>query len=191
MLQFQLTKERKIILLIGGILLLWGAGYRLMPLFQLLGSNSGEVDLKREQIGNYQKRIQNKNQLLQRQLAFTRDAAQLKRGLLKGQTPALSAVTMQNRLNEIAESISAEIKTTRVLKPTSHENSDFMTVPLMLSLELNIRQLKRFLYKIETSDILLKVTDLRLRKVGGDLPVALQATVTIAGFMSKPISTGS
>ncbi len=185
MIQLRLNKERKIILVIGGILLAWGVLYRLVPVYQELIPQHNEIELKKEQIIKFQKRIQTKEGLEKKQLALTKKLEQLKQGLLRGQTPALSAVSMQNRLNEIADSIALEVQAVRVLKSKPIENTEFISVPVQFSTRLTIRQLKRLLYKIETAESFLQVANLVLKKSGEGMPVQLQVTMTVTGLMQK------
>lgn len=186
MLKIPLSKERKILLAVGGVLLLFGLAYRMVPFSREFGDGNAELMVKKEQIAKYLKRIQDKENLEKRQLVLTKAVEQLKQGLLKGQTPALAAVSLQNWLNETADRISVEIQSTRVLGAAPIENDAFMAVPLQLSMNLTVRQLKSLFYAIESSESFLHVTQLRLKRLGEGLPVMLQVGMTITGYMQPP-----
>ena len=186
MISIQMTKERRRLLVIGGILLLLGVGYRLLPALSEIGAGNVQKDAKIQTISKYQKKIKEKASLDRHRLQLTRDLENLRHGLLKGQTPALAAVTMQNRLNEIAGNLDINIQSMRVLKPGPVENTDLVLVSVQLTAEVEMRQLKELLYRIEASENYLQIRKLQVNQRSDKLPVQLRTIMTVDGFMLKP-----
>lgn len=184
MIQLRINKERRLILIAGAVLLFLGLIYR-SPFFEELTSGA-EIDDKIQRIAKYQSRIPQKEALEQKRRELTRRVEELQKVLLKGNTPALSAVNMQNRLTDIAGSLGMEIKSTSVLKPVPIKNTDLISIAVQFTAELTVKQLKQLLYQIELSDHQLQVKGLQLRKTSGAPVFQLQATITMEGYMLKP-----
>lgn len=181
-----MNKERKIILIVGAILLLIGAIYRFGPDPESLFSANKEIELKTKKLARYRQLVQERNSLEEKRLALTRTLERAESALLTGDTPALAAVDIQNLINDIAGRSDIDIRTLRVLKPPEDEEESYlMAIPVQVSLTGEIRQLKQLLYRIVSASKILKITELRIRAVNPRKPEAIQATFTVSGYMKK------
>jgi len=184
MVKFNITKERKYILIAGSVLLLLGVLYRFSPTIQDLKPAGSENVLKKKKILKYRNKVLKRDKLQSQLMAMNRDLERDKFGLLSGKTPALSAVEIQNALNEISEKIDINMDTMRVLKPVDLEHMDYLSVPVQFSFKSTIRQLEKLLHKIESSPKFLTVTQMRIRRRSTD-PGHIESTITISGFLKK------
>ena len=105
MLKFNMSKERKYLLMGGGVLLLLGVLYRFFPVIQDLKPAGSEIIFKKQQIAKYRQKIQKRKNLESRRIALNRNLGRAESGLLAGETPALAAVDIQNILSDITRKI--------------------------------------------------------------------------------------
>lgn len=185
MMKFSLTKERKYILIGGAILLFFGLVYKVYPLFQGITNESAQIAVKEKHLVKYQQSIEEGKILQKRLTALTAALEQGESGLLRGKTPSLAAVDMQNILSAIAQKSDVQISSVRVLKPVKEEDSSYLSVPVRFSLTLSTRQLKEILYGIAISDRYLTVREIRInapRRKGRD---QLRVDLTVDGFMRE------
>jgi hypothetical protein len=181
-----LSKERKYILILGGILLLLGLIYRYTPSLEGIFTPDDTIELKEQKLDNY-RRIAKKRKALEAQLASLRQSLRrAEAGLLSGKTPALAAVEVQNLIKRLVNEKGAQIRTIRVLRPKAEGEGVYVAIPVQATLQSNIRQLKDVLYGIETSRHLLHVKDLRVRAIGRRRqPDQIQSTLTVEGYLKK------
>jgi hypothetical protein len=185
----QMTKERKYILIVGAVLLIVGAIYRFLPEFEGFQPMSDEIALKQQKILKYRQMVQERNALEEERLALNRALERAESGLLTGETPALAAVDIQNILNDIASRSKVEVSAMRVLQPLEPDEKatvkDYLTIPVQVTFNTSIRQLKEMLYRIETSLKLLRVSEMRVRTGNMKQAEKVFATLTVEGFMKK------
>jgi hypothetical protein len=184
MVKFNITKERKYLLIAGSVLLLLGVLYRFSPTIQDLKPAGSENVLKKKKILKFRNKVLKKDSLQSQLMALNRNLERGEFGLLSGTTPALSAVEIQNALNGISEKIDINMETMRVLKPVDLEKMEYLSVPVQFSFKSTIRQLKELLYQIESSPKILTVTQMRIRRIRTD-PEHIDSTITVSGFFKK------
>ncbi len=178
-----MTKERKYILIGGLILLLAGAIYRFFPEVPGFGFNDA-IKLKERKIIKYQRALEQKNKLDAKIKALTKAVAKAESGLLTGGTQAISAVEIQNILNEIAGVTGVEIKSMRVLRSKKPKPEDFIVaIPIWVRAVASIGQIKSMLYKIENNRKILKITKFRIRVNNPKNHDEFQTEFTVTGFM--------
>lgn len=183
--KFNISKERKIILIAGVVLLLMGVIYRYFPVFDSFTSLDDEIALKEQKLIKYRKMVQERNELEQKLIRLNRILERAESGLLTGDTPSLAAVDIQNIINKIAGNIGAEVLTMRVLKVDEKEETLYMAIPVQVTFRSRMRQLKELLYMIEDNPKLLKISDFRIRMIHGKEEGEIQATLTVEGFMKR------
>ncbi|OQX25213.1 MAG: hypothetical protein BWK80_16790 [Desulfobacteraceae bacterium IS3] len=184
-----MNRERKYILIVGAVLLLVGVIYRFLPEFEGFQPMNDEIVLKQRKVLKYQQMVQERNALQEEQLALNRALERAESGLLTGETPALAAVDIQNILNDIAGRSKVEVSAMRVLQPVEPEEKatvkDYLTIPVQITFNTSVRQLKEILYRIETSLKLLRVSEMRVRLGNIKQAEKVFATLTVEGFMKK------
>lgn len=185
MLKFKIDKKRKYILITVAVLFLFGLLYRLLPSFQGIQAGGEEIALKEKQLGKYRQMIQEGDNLEERVISLNQTIKRMESGLLTGKTPSLAAVDIQNILNEIASKSDVEIKTVRVLKAGDLDGKSYLSVPVQFTTSSTIGQLKKFLYRIETSQKYLTVKKVRINVVRRGGSKKIRCDVTVAGLMKK------
>lgn len=180
-----LTRERKIILIGGAILLLLGVIYNLAPRFQGVLSEDENLALKEEKLVRYLARVNEKASFVQQEKAYQNRLRRLEAGLLEPKTSALAAVDIQTMIRDIAVKHGAEVKTMRILSVVSSDDEAYVAIPVEVTLSSTVRQLVEVLYGIEASNRLMHVADLTARAAGGRSGDKILATMTVEGFMKK------
>ncbi|MDD5722763.1 MAG: type II secretion system protein GspM [Syntrophales bacterium] len=183
MISLSFTRERKYILIGGAILLFFGLVYTGFPLFHGIADRGAQIAIKEKQLEKYRQFIEEGKGLKRRLSALTSSLRQGESGLLRGKTPALAAVDMQNILNVITQKSGVEITSVRVLKTTKQEGTKYLSVPVRFSIGLTTRQLKEILYGIETSDRYLTVREMDIYAPERKSREQLRVDMTVDGFM--------
>ena len=189
MIQLRLDKKRKRFLACGIILLLFGLGYRFWPASGI-GDTDSDISLKLEKMGKYQELIREKEVLEKDRGQLLKMIEKNKDGLLTGSTAAIAAVSMQDRLKNISKAIGVDIKSTRVMETVTVEDTNLLFVPVEVSMELTIRQLEKFLYKIESSGNIYQIKSMKLRRKSETPPIHVTTTITVGGYMMKSAGNG-
>lgn len=189
--ELRLSKERKYILIAGGVLLFIGLLYRSFPFFLDIFSGSEEIAVKTRKLIKYRQIVQVRNKLEETLRSLNRTLTRAESGLLVGDTPALCAVDIQNILNEIANRTKVEIKTMLVLKPKQKKEMKYMSIPVKFSISSTIEQLKETLYRISSSPKIMKVKDIEIRtgRRNKDQVEQIESTITVEGFMKEKESS--
>jgi len=182
---FTLTRERKIILTVGAVLLLLGLIYNLAPTVRGVFSEDEALSLKEQKLIKYLAKVNQKASYVKQAKALQSRLQRIEAGLLTPKTPALAAVDIQTMVRDIAVRHGAEVKTMRILSTASSEDNAYLAIPVEVTLTSNVRQLLEVLYGIETSSRLLHVTDITARAAGGRRGDTILATMTVEGFMKQ------
>ncbi len=184
-LKLKINKERKIILVVGAVVILAGILYRFFPVFESMESLEQEIVLKQKKLLKYRQMVQERNELESRLISYNRIIERAESALLEGETSALAAVDIQNILSEITGKSDLEVLTMRILKPENKEEDLYTTIPVQITLRCTVRQLKEVVYQIESAPKLLRIGDLRVRVVRGKVEGQVQATLTVEGYTKK------
>ena len=185
-----MTRERKIILLAGAVLLVIGAIYRFWPAIVSTVSVVDEIAFKTEQVEKYQQIAARKDLVVKENAAVKKQFRLMENRLLTGSTPSLSAVEIQNTLNGIAEAVGVKFSTMRVMKAVESEGAGYVRVPVQFSMDSDILQFKDMIYQIETSSRLLVVSELDIRQLRSRDGYRIRSVVTVEGVMKTPAVTG-
>ena len=182
----ELTKERKIILIGGVILLFFAVIYRFYPVIISSVSVSDEIVMKRNYVEKYLQVVQRRKQSENENAYYKRFLKQMENRLLNGETPTLAAVEIQDILNAIGEASHATFMSMRVMKPVEDENSGYVRLPVQFSMNSDILQLKEIVYQIEASSKLLVITGLDAQTTRSRDDQLIRSTITVEGVMKAP-----
>ena len=185
----KITKEQKIILIVGLIAIILGAIYRFSPFLTDIFSGGGEMASTGKKLMKYREILARRSSHEEELAGLTRVLRRGESGLLSGETPALAAVDIQNRLTRMAGKSDVEIKSQRVLKPyqsndPSPGESFYMRVPVNVTLISSVRQLKEILYRIETDPKMLIITQMSVSVVSIKNPDDVRTTLAVEGLMN-------
>lgn len=186
---FEITRERKIILIAGLVLLIMAAIYRFYPSVSELFAGSDEIRIKQDLIARYQHIVDRGRQIDADHARMRRVLTQVESGLLSGATESLAAVEIQNIINTLALENNVKIDTLQVLKTRDVENVDYTMVPVRFSFGSGIPQLKDMLYRIESHDKILIVSDINSGLAVSTRTGNIRSTITVEGVMKKKGAT--
>ena len=178
-----LTRERKIILISGIVLLLAGAVYRFSPRLPSFFGKSDEVNFKEKELARYREVLQEKRKVEMRLISVERELARIEAGLLSQATAALAAVEIENMLSDMIEKEGTRLHSMRVLKSEPTEKGEYMTVPVEVKMMATIRHLKDVLFTIKNSKKLLRVASIRIRLPNINRPEEIDCTMVVEGLM--------
>jgi len=166
-------------------LLILAAIYRFYPLIGPFFTGSDEIHIKQDIIIRYQNVVGHDRQVETEHARVRRMLSRAEAGLLAGATESLAAVEIQNIINTIAVANNIKIDTMQVMKTRDAEEVGYARIPVRFSFGSDILQLKEMLYRVETHDKLLIVTEintgLAIRARSGEI----RSSVTVEGIMKK------
>jgi type II secretory pathway component PulM len=187
---FEITKERKIILIGGAVLLFLAAVYRFYPLIGPMFSGSDDIRMKQELFGRYQNVAARSEQVDADHARIRRTLSRIEAGLLSGATESLAAVEIQNIINTIASANKIKIDTMQVMRTREAEDAGYAMIPVRFAFGSDIPQLKDMLYGIESHDKLLLVADGSFALSVTARNGAIRSTITVEGLMKKKGGAG-
>jgi hypothetical protein len=179
-----MTRERRIILFIGALLLTAGAVYRFAPDMAGLFGDSGELTRKERRLARFQTMVQQKDRLQETLSALQQALVRTEGRLLAGNTPALAGVDLQNFLSDLAARDQVRIESMRVLRNRDAAQG-YLAVSVQAVFVAEMRQLEQMLYRLETGPKLLRVVDSRFVVNNPRQWQDIRATLTVEGFMAK------
>lgn len=183
-----LSKERKIILLVGAVLLLAGALYRFWPQVDWLGDQQTQRALKEQKLARLKQAVANGPEIDRHLAMLKRTLKRADRYLLTGSTTALAGVLVQRELSKIADELKVELKQVQVLESGSAEKEAYTPIRVQVRSVSTLRQLQSLIYKIETSSKLFRVKELKIDRVSARRKSKnnVQGFFIIEGLMQSP-----
>jgi hypothetical protein len=109
------------------------------------------------------------------------DLERLSARFLTEAAPAVAASELQKLTKDMAAQANTEIRSERILPPV--ERGELLEIPVEIAVSGEVRQLVDLLARLEASQKLLTVQDLRVRVVNVSQPKELLATLTVSGFI--------
>lgn len=180
-----MTKERKYLMLGGCLLLLAGIIYRFYPFgFEYLNGDS-DIALKQKKVIKYRLELQQKPNIDKHLMALNKVAGESANVFLKGTTPALAAVDIQNILNNIAEKVGVSISRMDIQKEQKLEEDKIVIIRVGFKITSTTRQLRDMLYHIETSGKLIRIIDIQANAQRNKTPEEIVSSITVEGFIHE------
>ena len=180
-----MTKERKYILIGGCLLLLFGLICRFYPFgFEFLNGNAG-IALKQKRILKYNVAVQQKPNIEKHLMKLNKITADSVNVFLKGTTPALAAVDIQNTLNRIAEKVGISISRIDIQKEKKLEEDEIISIPVRFRITSTTRQLRDMIFYIESSEKLIRIIDIQSNARKKKFPEHINSSITIEGFIRE------
>jgi hypothetical protein len=171
----------------GLLILLTGGVYRYAPEIPSLLVSDDAIALK-------MKKLSQQHQLVARQPGYQAlhagAAALLKKaekGLLKGETPALAAVDLQNSVKTAVSRTGLEVTTFQVMKALEPDASGYIGIPVKFQVLSTVRQLKDVIFGIESSEKLLRIVEIETRtgsRYKPGMPVMVRSIITVEGYVA-------
>ena len=107
--------------------------------------------------------------------------------LLRGPTPPLAASELQKLLKELLPAGGVEVRSERVLPPADQQG--LQEIGIELTLVGGIRDIVTALARLERTDRLLALKDVRIRVVAPGQPRDLLTTLTVVGYLRPGMGT--
>lgn len=183
----KIMKYKKL-MLIGAVLLIIGAVYRFYPQSRV-ATDEDSLNRKMNQLTKYQQLIDGEKKMQARLAESKQLLSDVRKLIILADTPALAAVKMQDRINQISSNQKIAIESMRFLEPVTIESAElkeYLEIPLQFSIDAPIRQVKSLLYELENSDELFVIREIRARvKTQGD-EYKVSITLIVCGYMKAP-----
>jgi len=181
-----IDKRKRYLLIVGGVLLLFGLVFWLFPFFEGIQGGETDVAAQKKRVAKYRQTVKGRGDLEARLASLNKSLERAEAGLLTGKTAALAAVDIQNVLNEIAIGSGVEIKSVQVLKSQQKDSEQYIGVPVQFTVSAKIRQLKDILYKIEASPkFFLTVERIGISVAGAASLGEIRCDITVSGIMKN------
>jgi type II secretory pathway component PulM len=178
-----LSPRERIVVFVGGgvvaVVVAW-----LFVVAPLLDRNNAAADLVPERERALARRLDllaRRTQIVSELEAANARVDRLTARLLTAAAPAVAASELQKLVKDMAAEATTEIRSERILPP--EERGELLEIPVEIAVSAEIRQLVDLLARVEGSDKLLTVKDLRIRVVNVSQPRELLATLTVSGFI--------
>ncbi len=180
-----MTKERRYILIGGCLLVLFGLIYRFYPFgIDFLESDSG-FELKLKKIQKYSAAVKQKPYIEKYLMKLNKVSAASLNVLLKGTTPALGAVDIQNTLNQIAQKVGVNITRIDIRKAKKLDADEIISIPVRFTITSTTRQLRDMIFFIESSPKLIRIIDIQSKVGQKKYPEYIRSTITVEGFIRE------
>ncbi len=106
---------------------------------------------------------------------------QVRKRLLPGATPPLAASELQKLVKELASQSSVEVRSERILTPV--ERGRLLEIPIEITVAGGIREILMLLYRLEGTEKILTLQELKVRVVSVGQPRELLTTLTVSGYV--------
>ncbi len=180
-----MTKERKYILIAGCFLLLVGVVYRYYPFEFEFFNDASQIAIKQKKIQKYSAVIQQKPYIDKLLLRVNSVAAKSANVFLKGKTPALAAVDIQNILNRIAERVDINIIRIDVRKKKQKKKEGIIRIPVNFRMSSTTEQLRDFIFYIRSSEKLIRIIDIKVNRKNKKGIEQVSSNITLEGFIRE------
>ncbi len=175
--------KRKYFLILLVVVLSVAVLFQYAPEMESAFTGGGGAASVEAQVAKFRRAVQRKERLQEQRAQLERILSRAESGLLSGDTQAIAAVDIQNILNALAEQSGVRLKTIRVLKPTEDDDGIYRAIPVQITFDASIRQVKEILYRIESAGKLLRIPEVRIRRQNTKTMAEVRTTLTVEGFM--------
>ena len=182
------TSKEKIFLYAGGILFGVVVIYLLIvkPVYRKHLEIQDKIEQKGTLLDRYKAILKRDDKLKKRVLYIKEEFDKMAKVLLVSAKPSLAASELQAILEDIIKKARVTIINIRNKNPI--EKEAFYQIPIEITVESTLRELKDIIYHIESSDKFLFVRDLNIRLVKSGDPEKLKVKFIIDGFAKKILS---
>lgn len=177
--------REKMFLYTGGLLIGLTALYllALKPIYTKHLNNRDEIKQKGLLLSRYKAILKRGDQLKEREAYIKKEFVKLNSVLLAGAKPPLAASELQAILENIVKKVHVTIKSVRNKKPQTI--NIFYQIPIEITIESTLRELKDIIYHIEKSNKFLFVKDLYIKLVKPGNPEKLESKLVVEGFIKN------
>ncbi len=181
----KINPREKKILIIGGVIAVLILAYLVIAWYgNIKGSMRESIEAKKFILVKQLNKIPEKENMLRKSENLSNQLKVLERGLLPGDKPPVAAARIQKTLKEMALSLNVNIKLEKALNTV--DSGPYLGIPVEIGFTSTTEKLKKMIYRIKTSSLLLTITDIKIRVTNQRNPVNSYTTLTVKGFIKKP-----
>lgn len=179
------TSREKIFLYVGGALFGFAIIYLLIvkPVYRKHLEIQSKIEQKGMLLDRYRAILKRDDQRKKRVLYIKKQSDRMAKVLLVSTKPSLAASELQAILEDIIKKTRTTITNIKNNRPI--EKEAFYQIPIEITVESTLRELKDIIYQIENSGKFLFVRDLNIRLVKSGNPEKLKVKFIIDGFAKK------
>lgn len=170
--------------IIAGLIIIYS--FAVEPAYEKYLENQGKIEQKQVLLNRYKAILKQEDQLKKRVKYIKQEFDKMTTVLLVGAKPSLAASGLQAILEDIIKKARVKITNVRNKKPAKKET--FYQIPIEITFESTLRELKDIIYNIENSDKFLLVRDLNIRLVKSGNPEKLKVKLVVDGYAKNTIS---
>ena len=180
--------REKIFLYAGGLLFGLIVIYLLAvnPLYKKHLDTQSKIEQKGMLFNRYKAILAREDQLKERVMYIKKEFDVMDNVLLSGAKPSLAASELQSILENIIKKTGVTITNIKNKRPL--EKEAFYQIPIEITVESTLRELKDIVFQIENSDKFLLVKELSVRMVKSGNPETLKTRLIIDGFVKNVAS---
>ena len=178
------TSQKKFLGLVMGVaavilIYMWG----IVPLLEAKKKADEEIVLKRKILGQYSGILQNRK-LAEDSLEKSRKQAdEIQKRLLPGETPQLGAANLQDMVRRLAEKNFLSLRSFRILEPK--EMGAYRKISLQIDFNPinSMLNLSQFIFDLEHQEKELMITDMDILVFNPRMPNTVQGNLVVSGLM--------
>jgi len=178
------TSQKKFLGLVMGVaavilIYMWG----IVPLLEAKKKADEEIVLKRKILGQYSGILQNRK-LAEDSLEKSRKQAdEIQKRLLPGETPQLGAANLQDMVRRLAEKNFLSLRSFRILEPK--EMGAYRKISLQIDFNPinSMLNLSQFIFDLEHQEKELMITDMDIMVFNPRMPNTVQGNLVVSGLM--------
>jgi Tfp pilus assembly protein PilO len=175
-------RERTFVMLgVVGLVIVLGWLFVVEPLAERSRLNAELLPSRSQVLARRLDLLARKEGITQDLAATSADIERMAERFLTDAAPAVAASELQKLTKDMAAEAGTEIRSERILPPV--ERGELLEIPVEIAVSGEIRQLVDLLTRLEGTQKLLTVQDLRVRVVNVSQPRELLATLTVSGFI--------
>ncbi len=175
--------REKILIIVGALFVSLSGLYLLVvkPIYLKHKSTLNKIEKKQLLLNRYKAILDREDQLKERMVFIKKEFAKLNNFLLTGKKPSLAAAELQVLLENITKKVKVTTKNVKNKKPDKKDF--FFRIPLEITIQSTLRELKDVIYHIENLDKFILLRDLNTRLIKSDNPEKLESKLVVDGFI--------
>ncbi len=178
------TSQKKFLWLVMGgaaviLIYVWG----IVPLLEAKKKADEEIVLKRKILGQYSGILQNRKSAEDSLEKSRKQADEIQKRLLPGETPQLGAANLQDMVRRLAEKNFLSLRSFRILEPK--EMGAYRKISLQIDFNPinSMLNLSQFIFDLEHQEKELMITDMDILVFNPRMPNTVQGNLVVSGLM--------
>lgn len=181
------TREKRLVGTALGIALFYLAYvYIAEPLYQKYDGILQEKAAEKEVLAKYQTILMKRNDYLQKIAQGEALKRQIDNGLIQAVNPEIASAQLQSIVKDFAREL--DIAFDRITINPLKDLNGYSEVSIRIPFSCYIAELRDFMFKVESSDYLLFISDLDIRVLNTRNPEKLRVSMDVSGFIVSDVT---